>query len=66
MNSHQTNATDEMFAANVKTSDQKASVQDQTTDTANKRYDHHLIDHDLELEDKNGRRLNPKAQKDLE
>jgi len=33
-----------------------------TADTNNKRFDHHLIDQDLELEDKNGRRINPNAQ----
>lgn len=54
------------FETNVKTPESKTTVQVQAIDTANTRYDHHLIDHDLELEDKNGRRINPKAQQDNE
>lgn len=66
MKSTQTEISGSIFEKNVKTSDTKATANDKTPDTANKRYDHHLIDQDLELEDKNGRRLNPKAEQQQE
>jgi hypothetical protein len=47
------------FEMDVKTSKAKTPVKDATPITTNKRLDHHLIDQDLELEDKNGRLLNP-------
>jgi hypothetical protein len=63
MKSNQTNISDKnKFEMDVKTSKAKTPVKDATPITTNKRLDHHLIDQDLELEDKNGRLLNPDAQ----
>lgn len=38
----------------------KKTPKDESAET--KRFDHHLIDQDLELEDKQGRRIDPKKE----
>ncbi|MBC7464654.1 MAG: hypothetical protein H7256_01560 [Bdellovibrio sp.] len=69
MKSTQTNVSGRKTETNVqrpksKATDSKVSAKNDVSDAPNKRLDHHLIDQDLELEDKNGRRINPKAQED--